>query len=134
MQKSYLYRVIRGHKEVSEESLELARLKERLEQLQEEVTEVFNLPTDRGLQVWVSSFAEGNYRFSITDGANRTKNIIELTALPSFSAEEMKIILSTYNLPSSDIAVIPYQNMYSSYLWFDMENDVEMLRQMLGLE
>ncbi len=134
MQKSYLYRVVRGHKEVSEESLELARLKERLEQLQEEVNEVFNLSTDRGLQVWVSSFAEGNYRFSITDGANRTKNIIELTALPSFSAEEMKIILSTYNLPSSDIAVIPYQNGLSSYLWFDMEDDVEMLRQMLGLE
>ena len=133
MDKSIIYIKVR-EEIIEDKSLELSRLKEMLAQLQKEYAEVFALSTDRGLQVWVSSFAEGNYRFSVTDGENRTKNIIELTTLPSFSAEEMRVILSTYDLPPSDIAVIPYQNIYSSYLWIDKEGDVEMLRHMLGLE
>jgi beta-lactamase regulating signal transducer with metallopeptidase domain len=133
MRKVFIYTRVHGD-EILDESLDLAKIKDRLEQLQKQYPEAFNLPTGKGLEVYVSSFAEGNYRFSVTYGTNRKKDVFELMELPSFSADEMKAILSTYDISSSDIAVIPYQAIHSSHLWFDKENDVEMLRQMLGLE
>ena len=49
-------------------------------------------------------------------GTDINKTERQLLALKGASAEEIRAILSTYDIPEENIAVIPWQNPVSSYL------------------
>ena len=82
--------------------------------------------------------AEDYYRFGLMQGTNRQKTLEELMGLPGASAEEMALILSTYDIEDRDIFVIPWQQVYSSYMVpEEVAKDPEYiknLRGMLGLD
>ncbi len=108
-----------------------------IEELREKYPEYFELGTFKGLEVYVWQMAENDYRFGLMQGTNREKTQEEKMALKGASAEEMALILSTYDIEEKDIFVIPWQNPISSYMVTeDMINDPEYLsgiRAMLGL-
>lgn len=77
----------------------------------------FGLSTGKGLEVYEWQMAENSYSFGLLSGTNRSKTSEELMSLKGVSAEEMRAILSTYNIPQENICVIPIIQPYSSYLY-----------------
>lgn len=108
-----------------------------MDELREKYPEYFELGTFKGLEVYVWQMAENDYRFGLMQGTNREKTQEEKMALKGASAEEMALILSTFDIEDRDIFVIPWQNPISSYMVTeDMVKDPEYLsniRAMLGL-
>lgn len=94
--------------------------------LRESYPEYFDLPTAKGLEVYVWQMAQGSYSFGVLPGTNREKTFEELMNLKGVSAEDMRQILSSYDLDREDIIVIPYQNPLSSYIapyWIRTEGE-----------
>ena len=87
-----------------------------LEALMERYPEYFGLSTFKGLEVYVWQVNPASYSFGLMPGTNINKTEQQLLALKGASAEEMRAILSTYDIPEENIAVIPWQNPVSSYL------------------
>ncbi len=109
-----------------------------LEELQVKYPEYFELGTFKGLEVYVWQMAESDYRFGLMQGTNREKTLEEKMALKGATAEEMALILSTFDIEDKNIFVIPWQNPISSYMVTeDMAKDPEYInnvRAMLGLD
>ncbi len=94
---------------------------ELLADLRKKVPEYFDLDTFKGLEVYVWQMNAYSYSFGVLPGTNRNKTLEELAGLKGISAEEMRAILSTYDIPKENIAVIAWQNPISSYIggyWF----------------
>lgn len=87
-----------------------------LDSLREKYPEYFDLDTFKGLEVYVWQMASDSYSFGVMSGTNREKNLEELMSLKGASLEEMRIILSTYDIAQEDVSIIPWQNPISSYL------------------
>ncbi len=87
-----------------------------LEVLMERYPEYFGLSTFKGLEVYVWQVNSASYSFGLMPGTNINKTEQQLLALKGASADEMRAILSTYDIPEENIAVIPWQNPVSSYL------------------
>lgn len=108
------------------------------DELREKYPEYFELGTFKGLEVYVWQMAESDYRFGLMQGTNREKTLEEKMALKGATAEEMALILSTFDIEDKDIFVIPWQNPISSYMVTeDMEESPEYInniRSMLGLD
>lgn len=106
-------------------------------ELRKKYPEYFELGTFKGLEVYVWQMAENAYRFGLMQGTNREKTLEEKMALKGATAEEMTLILSTYEIEGKDIFVIPWGNPISSYMVTeDMANDpeyIDSIRAMLGL-
>lgn len=100
--------------------------------------EYFALGTFKGLEVYVWQMAEGNYCFGLMQGTNCEKTLEEKMALKGATAEEMALILSTFDIEDRDIFVIPWQNPISGYMVTDdTVKDPEYIgniRMMLGLD
>lgn len=111
---------------------------EQIDELREKYPEYFELGTFKGLEVYVWQMAENDYRFGLMQGTNREKTPEEKLALKGATAEEMGLILSTYEIEDNDIFVIPWQNPISSYMVTeDMLKGPEYInniRAMLGLD
>lgn len=109
-----------------------------VEKLRVKYPEYFALGTFKGLEVYVWQMAESEYRFGLMQGTNREKTLEERMALKGVTAEEMVLILSTFNIEDKDIFVIPWQNPISSYMVTeDMAKDpkyINNIRAMLGLD
>ena len=109
-----------------------------IEELRIKYPEYFELGTFKGLEVYVWQMAEGYYRFGLMQGTNREKTLEEKMALKGATAEEMALILSTFDIEDKNIFVIPWQNPISSYMVTeDMVKDPEYInniRAMLGLD
>lgn len=109
-----------------------------IEELRVKYPEYFELGTFKGLEVYVWQMAENDYRFGLMQGTNREKTPEEKMALKGASAEEMALILSTFDIEDKDIFVIPWQNPVSSYMVTeDMVKGPEYInniRTMLGLD
>ena len=115
------------------------------EELREKYPAYFGLSTFKGFEVYVWQLAPDSYSCGVMEGTNREKTLEELMNLQGASIDEMKAILSSYDIPKENISVIPWQNPISSYLaeyWIDMENEapevaakrqqyIDMLREML---
>lgn len=114
-----------------ENSLEISELRVKY-------PEYFELGTFKGLEVYVWQMAENDYRFGLMQGTNREKTLDEKMALKGATAEEMTLILSTFDIEDKSIFVIPWQNPTSSYMVTeDMAKDLEYInniRAMLGLD
>ncbi len=84
--------------------------------LREMYPEYFDLPTGKGLEVYVWQMAPDSYSCGVMAGTNRYKELEELMNLKGASVGEMKAILSGYDIPKENIFIIPWQNPISSYL------------------
>ena len=94
--------------------------------LREKYPEYYDLSTFKGLEVYVWQMAQNSYSFGVMEGTNRNKELEELMRLKGASADEMRVILSSYGIPNENISVIPWQNPISSYLsdyWIILENE-----------
>ena len=100
-----------------------------VETLRRKYPEYFDLPAGKGLEVYVWQMSEGSYSCGLLPGTNRNKTDQELWSLKGTSIDEMRTILSTYDVREEDILIIPFHNPISSY--FYMIDDVynEMLRE-----
>ncbi len=82
--------------------------------------------------------AENYYRFGLMQGTNREKTLEELMALKGATAEEMALILSTFDIKDEYIFVIPWQHPMSSYMVTEnMARNpeyIDNIRAMLGLD
>ena len=88
----------------------------KIDELRAKYPEYFELGTFKGLEVYVWQMAENDYRFGLMQGTNREKTLEEKMALQGATAEEMALILSTFDIEDNDIFVIPWQNPISSYM------------------
>lgn len=109
-----------------------------IEELRVKYPEYFELGTFKGLEVYVWQMAESDYRFGLMQGTNREKTLEEKMALKGATAEEMALILSSFDIEDKDIFVIPWPNPISSYMVTeDMIRDPEYINNiytMLGLD
>ena len=97
-----------------------------MDELKEKYPEYFDLSTFKGLEVYVWQMAPNSYSCGVLPGTNREKTWEELWNLKGTTIEEMRAILSTYEIPKGDIIIIPWQNPISSYLgeyWITMKDE-----------
>ena len=109
----------------------------RLEELRGEYPQLFGLPTEDGLEIYVCQFAPGSFRFMLLPAAGERRSPIDLMEYemcPISSFRDMKLILSTYDIDDRDISVIPYQNLLSSYIPRNEPWYAESIRRLLGLQ
>ncbi len=104
-----------------------------LSRLKEKVPEYFNLNTTKGLEVCVCYMSKDACTYGLFSGTNRGVTALELMKLKGVNLEEMKLILSTYDLPKDHITVIPYQHPVSSHMLIFDDADIDKLYDMLGL-
>ncbi len=88
----------------------------RLTKLRQESPEYFGLETFKGLEVYVSAIAPDVYRCYLMPGANRNYGFEDFVHMRGVSVEDMKLILSTYDIPKDEIAYLRYDDPASSYL------------------
>lgn len=84
--------------------------------LEEKYPDYFGLQTSKGLEVYVWQMAPESYSFGVLPGTNREKTLEELWNMKGANADEMRAILSTYDIDESEIIIIPWQNPISSYI------------------
>ena len=101
-----------------------------LEALREEYPEYFGLSAFKGLELYVWQLGPGVLRCGLMEGTNRNKTSEEILGLRGTTPEEMKRILSTYDVPAEDIAVLPFLHPVSSYIYEIDEAYREGLREL----
>ena len=84
--------------------------------LREKYPEYYDLSTFKGLEVYVWQMGPNSYSCGVMMGTNRNKTQEEMMNLKGASIDEMRAILSSYDIPKEDIIIIPWQNPISSYL------------------
>lgn len=114
--------------------------------LRELYPEYFGLDASNGLDVYVWQMTMNSYSFGLLPHSELEPDLLipELMNLVGTSAEEMSVILSTYNVDENEIHIIPWHNPLSSYLadWqiitddedpdIKMQEYIENIRQMLS--
>lgn len=85
-----------------------------LKKLQAKYPVFFDIPTENGLSIYMWQMAETSYRFSFHYQTETPINLMEATKL-SVSLEEMRLIVSTYDVDPANIRLIPISCVYSSY-------------------
>ncbi len=105
-----LYRLAGTLEEASEEVLNLDALREKY-------PEYFGLSAFKGLELYVWQMGPGVLRCGLMEGTNRNKTSEEIWSLQGATAEEMKRILSTYDVPADNIFLYPFLHPASSYIY-----------------
>ena len=77
--------------------------------LQKRFSEYYNLDTFKGIEVYVWQTNDGTYECGAMNGTNRNKTFEEILLLEKNGAtfEEMRTILSSYNIDKEQIVIIP---------------------------
>lgn len=76
-----------------------------LSQIRKNYPQYLNLPTSKGLEVYV--WQNGGWRCGVRSGTNRNAELSELQAFgDGVTIEEMAIILGTYGIPKEKIAIL----------------------------
>ncbi len=96
----------------------------QLHPLYKKYPEYFDLNTFKGLEVYVWQMSGDLYRCGVLSGTNRLKTEEELRELMGNGAtiEEMKYILSAYEIEKDEVAIIPIQNPVSSH-WYEIDEE-----------
>ncbi len=89
----------------------------RLDSLRKRFPEYFDLSVSKGLEVYIWQPAHNTYLCGLMEGTNREKTDEEKANLKPATVQEMRLILSTYTLPTTDIFLIAYRNPLSSYIY-----------------
>ena len=97
--------------EIDAEALEFESLRVKYPQF-------YDLNAEKGLKVYVWQMAENSYYCGLLSAKDEAYSDYDLLMMSQSGAtvDEMKTILSSYDIPKSDIEVIPYQNPISSYI------------------
>ncbi|MBR4703725.1 MAG: hypothetical protein IKO91_07755 [Oscillospiraceae bacterium] len=104
---------------------------EDMDALREKYPEYFGLSAFKGLEVYVWQMADGSYSWGVMEGTNREKTGEELWNLRGAATEEMRLILSSYDIPEENIFIQPIQKPYSSYIPPAEDMDPALLRELL---
>ena len=88
---------------------------EELSALREKFPEYFDLPTDKGLEVYIWQMSSSNYQCGLMAGTNFNKTDEQKQGLKPATIQEMRLILSTYSLPTNDMFLIAYKHPLSGY-------------------
>ena len=102
-----------------------------MNRLVEKYPEYFDLPTDRGLAVYVWQMSAYSYSCALLPDSGKTREPTELWNLKGANLAEMRLILSTYDISPEKVAVIPWINPLSSYSYSVDEDYIETLRMRL---
>ena len=94
-------------------------------QLMNKYPEYFGIDASNGFDLYVWQLAENSYLFGLLPHTATQRDWIssELWNLQGTDVNEMRQILSTYNIDESDINIIPWQNPISSYYWIFSEGE-----------
>ena len=92
--------------------------------------EYFGLSAFKGLELYVWQLGPGVLRCGLMEGTNRNKTSEEIWNLQGATAEEMKRILSTYDVPEEDISIMPFLHPVSSYIYSITEEYRAWLREL----
>ncbi len=111
---------------VSDESTE-----KEIEKLQEKYPHFFGLNTENGVTVYVTKLSQDNFECYLTSKSIDPQKILHFNKFASI--EEMKLILSSYNLANEEITVKPFQHVLSSYIGDESEYDAINISSLLGL-
>ena len=98
--------------------------------LREKYPEYFGLSAFKGLELYVWQLGPGVLRCGLMEGTNRNKTSEEIWNLQGATAEEMKRILSTYDIPEEDISIMPFLHPVSSYIYSITEEYRTWLREL----
>ena len=118
-----LYRLAGTLEDPSEEALDLDALREKY-------PEYFGLSAFKGLELYVWQMGPGVLRCGLMEGTNRNKTSEEMWNLRGVTVEEMKLILSTYDVPSDNIFLYPFLHPASSYIYSITEEYRAQLREL----
>lgn len=88
--------------------------RQRLEELMWKVPQYFGLDASEGLTVYVGELARGSYGCYLE--SDKLSHSSQLILISTVSVDDMKLILSTYDLPIDKVSVKHYQPMHSSYI------------------
>ena len=88
-----------------------------VDDLRKKCPQYFGLDASNGLDVYVWQMAPYNYLFGLLPHFDQNRDWLnhDLMALKPVSAEQMNVILSTYDIKESDIHVHAWYNPVSSY-------------------
>lgn len=111
---------------VSDESTE-----KEIKKLQDKYPHFFGLDTENGVTVYVTKLSQDNFECYLTSKSIDPQKILHFNKFASI--EEMKLILSTYNLTNEEITVEPFQHLLSSYIGDESEYDATNISLLLGL-
>ena len=101
-----------------------------LESLEKKYPEYFGLSAFKGLELYVWQMGPGSWSCGLMEGTNRNKTNEEIWNLRGTTVEEMKRILSTYDIPDDDIFIYPFLHPASSYRYDIDESYREGLRSL----
>ena len=118
-----LYRLAGTLEDPSEEALDLDTLREKY-------PEYFGLSAFKGLELYVWQMGPGVLRCGLMEGTNRNKTSEEMWNLRGVTVEEMKLILSTYDVPAENIFLYPFLHPASSYIYSITEEYRAQLREL----
>ncbi len=107
--------------------------KKEIKKLQEKYPHFFNLNTEKGVTVYVTKLSQDSFECFLISNSNpidpqRVMHFDEFASI-----DEMKLILSTYNLANEEITVEPFRHLLSSYIGDDTEYDSTNISSLLGL-
>ncbi len=105
--------------------------KNEIKKLQDKYPHFFGLDTENGVTVYVTKFSQHNFECYLTSRSIDPQKILHSNKFASI--EEMKLILSTYNLSNEEITVKPFQHLLSSYIGDKSEYDATNISLLLGL-
>ena len=104
-----------------------------IKRLQEKYPHFFGLNTENGVTVYVTKLSQYNFECYLTSNTNPTDPQKVLHYDEFSSIDEMKFILSTYNLSNEEITVTPFIHCLSSYIGDESEYDATNISFLLGL-
>ncbi len=90
-----------------------------VDSLRNTVPEYFGLDAMMGLKVYVWQMTEDSYSCALLSAADR-KTDAEIGGMNGVTIEQMRLILSTYDVPSKRISIVPFRNPLSSY-WYEID-------------
>lgn len=90
-------------------------LTEEQQEIMKKYPEYFGLDASNGLDVYVYQIAEHSYSFILKTHSNDHVMPLQVS-FSGVGAEEMRIILSTYDISYMQVHIIPFQHPLSSYM------------------
>ena len=91
-------------------------------ELKKEYPQYFGLDASKGLDIVVWQMSENSYDFGLLPHSEEKRDWLDedLSNLKPVSAEQMRIILSTYKIDTKDMNIVIWQNPFSSYIPEDL--------------
>ena len=91
-------------------------------ELKKEYPQYFGLDASKGLDIVVWQMSKNSYDFGLLPHSEEKRDWLDedLTNLKPVSAEQMRIILSTYKIDTKDMNIVIWQNPVSSYIPEDL--------------